>query len=460
MTFSEKVTLQGICIETLSHTTAHGVSSILRSKSRFQRNCWIIFVFFVIASTVWQCSELIVSFLQYPSQEKVTLVNSARVKFPAVTFCNLNRLRKSLINSKYSFLKKELPFLDDSVHGHSNETNSQEALSHDYNRLGYALSRLSPEQQKEVGHQLEDMLISCNFHGKECDKSFFSSFLNHKFGNCYTFNSLVQMSNRGQLRRRDVLNATKAGFSYGLTMELFIEQEEYFQQLSHAAGLRLVIHDQKDMPFPEDDGVNVPPGQEADVAIVKLHVHRLKAPYGSNCSNGEEIHNYYRDKYKVGYTQEACKKTCGQMYIINNCGCGLWEFPFPKGQNIPFCNISNGEINQCVQLYEDKFAHDELECNCAPQCEEEIFELTLSSSQWPSAVYMDEFAWKLRQSGGKLSKAADNIRDNVLKVVINYQQLNYELIEEAPAFQMLKPFLPFFAPRYSHKCRESPMKSI
>ncbi|MGH0118696.1 UNVERIFIED_CONTAM: hypothetical protein FKN15_027779 [Acipenser sinensis] len=119
------------------------------------------------------------------------------------------------------------------------------------------------------------------------------------------------MGSHRQLMRREVLNATKAGFSYGLVLELFIEQDEYLELLSHAAGLRFIIHDQKDMPFPEDDGVNIPPGQESDLAIVK-----------------------------------ACKKTCGQMHIINNCGCGMWEFPVPKGMNVPFCNITNKDISK------------------------------------------------------------------------------------------------------------------
>ncbi|XP_066572388.1 acid-sensing ion channel 1-like [Amia ocellicauda] len=352
MVRSKTVSLRTICQETLTHTSAHGVSSILRSTSKPQKNCWIVFVVVVVICMLWQCSELISTFFHYPSQEKVTLVNSARLKFPAVTFCNLNRVRKSFMQSKLRFLKEELQFLNDDYDG-ANLTQSQEAYIQDSNRLGFALSRLNLEEQAEAGHQLGDMLISCHFHGEKCDKSFFNAFLNHKFGNCYTFNSLTKMEKRGRLMRRDVLNATKAGFSYGLTMELSIEQDEYIEHISQAAGIRLIIHDQKDMPFPEDDGVNISPGQESDLAIIKVHVHRLKDPYHSKCTDGDNIHNYYRDVFKVGYTRE------------------------------------------------------------------------------------DEFARKLRRSGGKLAKVADKIRDNLIKVVINYQQLNYELIEEIPSFQVI-----------------------
>ncbi|KAK1159378.1 hypothetical protein AOXY_G22049 [Acipenser oxyrinchus oxyrinchus] len=168
MSYCQKASLRRICRETLTHTTAHGISSILRSKSTFQKNCWIVFVIFVITCMLWQCSELIIAFFQYPSQERITLVNNSKLKFPAVTFCNLNRVRKSLLNSKYSFLKKELSFLDNDFG--SNLTRSLEN-DHEYSySLDYALSKLSIENQAEAGHQLEDMLLSCKFHGSSCDK--------------------------------------------------------------------------------------------------------------------------------------------------------------------------------------------------------------------------------------------------------------------------------------------------
>lgn len=56
----------------------------------------------------------------------------------------------------------------------------------------------------------------------------------------------------------------------GLTMELHIEQNEYMTNVSTAAGLRVVLHGQGKMPFPEDEGVNIPPGQESDIGVVKV----------------------------------------------------------------------------------------------------------------------------------------------------------------------------------------------
>ncbi|KAM9311649.1 epithelial sodium channel subunit alpha-like [Gastrophryne carolinensis] len=380
---------------------------------------------------MWQCSQLIATYLQYPTQEKVMLVNSARLPFPAITFCNLNRARMSQLNSsKYQFLKEHFVTVPEEKGEDGLHTNAKER------NFAFALSQLSTQDQITLGHQLQDMLISCVFHDEVCNESFFTPFLNHKLGNCYTFNVPRQLSSR--IKKTDVLNATKAGFSYGLTMELFIEQNEYIRGLSTAAGLRVVLHGQGKMPFPEDEGVNVPPGQESDIGIVKVHVKRLQAPYSSQCSSGENIKDYYTDVYGTDYSREACKKSCAQSKMIKNCGCRMWEFPAPPVGDVPLCNISDPFVNNCVELYEYKLSHDQLKCHCPLQCEEEIFELTMSSSQWPSSTYLDYFS-KLVQRRQDFQDV-QTLRDNVVKVVVYYQQLNYELIEEVPSMQLVDLF--------------------
>ncbi|XP_072006744.1 epithelial sodium channel subunit beta-like [Engystomops pustulosus] len=379
---------------------------------------------------LWQCSQLTATYLQYPTQEKVTLVNSARLPFPAITFCNLNRARMSQLNgSRYKALYDQLSLMSDHEWENHLLSNTKER------NFAFALSQLSTQEQMALGHRLEDMLISCVFHDMSCNESFFTPFLNHKLGNCYTFNG---PRNQSAKREPEVLNATKAGFSYGLTMELFIEQEEYVSSLSTAAGLRVVLHGQGKMPFPEDEGVNVPPGQESDIGVVKVHVKRLQEPYSSSCSSGQDIRNYYADVYGTDYSREACKKSCAQAKMIRNCGCRMWEFPAPPGLDVPLCNISEPSVNNCVEMYEYKLSHDQLKCHCPLQCDEEIFELTLSSSQWPSNTYLNSFSKRLESRRGY--QDMQTIRDNVVKVVVYYQQLNYELIEEVPSMQLVDLF--------------------
>lgn len=53
-------------------------------------------------------------------------------------------------------------------------------------------------------------------------------------------------------------------------MELYIEQNEYINALAPDAGVRMIIHDRGTYPFPEDNGVSVPPGSLTSVGIKKV----------------------------------------------------------------------------------------------------------------------------------------------------------------------------------------------
>ena len=55
-------------------------------------------------------------------------------------------------------------------------------------------------------------------------------------------------------------------------MKLFVEQYEYVKSLSDAAGVRLVVHNQTSMPFPEDDGINISPGTKTFVGLRRVSV--------------------------------------------------------------------------------------------------------------------------------------------------------------------------------------------
>lgn len=59
----------------------------------------------------------------------------------------------------------------------------------------------------------------------------------------------------------------------GLSMELYIEQDEYVPELADTAGVRLVVHPQTSMPFPEDDGVTIAPGTSTSVSLTLVKIH-------------------------------------------------------------------------------------------------------------------------------------------------------------------------------------------
>ena len=66
-----------------------------------------------------------------------------------------------------------------------------------------------------AGHQIEQMLYSCQFAGENCTAYNFTQ-RSSSHGNCYTFNSGIDMP---------ALNSVKRGFRYGL--EIVLNAEEY-----------------------------------------------------------------------------------------------------------------------------------------------------------------------------------------------------------------------------------------
>ena len=79
-------------------TTAHGVSYLIDSKSVIVRIFWILVVSTALGTTCYFGSSVVLHFIAWPYTTKVDLISQPRIEFPAVTICNLNRLRRSKLS--------------------------------------------------------------------------------------------------------------------------------------------------------------------------------------------------------------------------------------------------------------------------------------------------------------------------------------------------------------------------
>ena len=55
-------------------------------------------------------------------------------------------------------------------------------------------------------------------------------------------------------------------------MIMNIEQDQYLGDMTDAAGIRLVVHPQTRMPFPEDEGISIGPGRLTSVGLKMVSV--------------------------------------------------------------------------------------------------------------------------------------------------------------------------------------------
>jgi hypothetical protein len=56
----------------------------------------------------------------------------------------------------------------------------------------------------------------------------------------------------------------------GLSLSLFIEQDEYMDRIAPAAGARVVIHGFHFKPLPDEEGFSVAPGYTTAISLQKV----------------------------------------------------------------------------------------------------------------------------------------------------------------------------------------------
>lgn len=72
------------------------------------------------------------------------------------------------------------------------------------------------------------------------------------------------------VRRR---RSSKSFLLSGLKLNLNIESNEYVPEISQAAGARIVIHPQGEMPFPDEEGVNLVPGFSTAIGVRRVEIY-------------------------------------------------------------------------------------------------------------------------------------------------------------------------------------------
>ena len=90
---------------------------------------------------------------------------------------------------------------------------------------------------------------------------------------------------------------------------------DYYNRLSHLAGLRVLIHSNGDMPFPHMGGKTITNGYDVSYGVTKTRINRLGSPHGECFKN---VGNYYGNKK---YSLQLCQSIFRQKSIWDNCRC-------------------------------------------------------------------------------------------------------------------------------------------
>ncbi|GFN77780.1 amiloride-sensitive sodium channel subunit gamma [Plakobranchus ocellatus] len=231
-----------------------------------------------------------------------------------------------------------------------------------------------------MGHQISNMLLQCSFAGGTCRARNFTRLQTTDYGNCYTIQYPKFISR-------------KSGPKDGLVLKLFLESDEYVRGIASSRGIQVIVHDQGTLPFPDEEGIAVKSGSETRIGLRRLQISRLGKPFGE-CTPIEE----FKKQYGVKYTRTACQNFCRQERTTRTCGCYDIEAQetnmiLKLSRNWTACKTA--EEIQCALRLALQLEADQSVCGCHSPCKHEF-----------------------------------------LKLVVYYEDLNYEELEESAAYQI------------------------
>ncbi|KAF6024252.1 SCNN1D [Bugula neritina] len=454
---SEKKTLapklKGVVQSFSESTSAHGPPKIVGHKYLIGKIFWLLLFITGLCTFTYFSAKLI---SQYNRHEMTTdvQVEYGAIKFPAVTFCNINQFQpykycprpdawyekmaaywttaeaiSTTSRTKETITDTNtLPPTSNMTHSNSTlSTNStdntlvrkrryavtpseEEITAFEELEKIYSLPTFSPDHP---GYQLDTELMAqqrvlrsytlvqlltqeelvCRGHSLE-DMLVDCTFHGEK---CKTtdFYQFYDRRFGNCFTYNSGLNGSyeetkQAGQSIGLSLTLFIDQANYDPHSSYRAGATFLLHPQGEFPQIAEKGFKAAPGFQTSVAI----------SYG-------------------------CYMTCIQRQIVEKCGCLSMQYAPIPGEVI--CDYY--QYYHCVV----NFKTDIDSCSCPLPCQESQYHHSISFSEWPAINFEDFWRSAMRMIGvksiqqGAATWTRERIRSELVTVDFYFESLNYNV---------------------------------
>ncbi|XP_014378697.2 acid-sensing ion channel 1 [Alligator sinensis] len=391
-----------------SGCTLHGVGHIfVEGGFGVRQALWALAFLLSLSMFLYQVADRIIYYLEYHHVTLLDEQDSAEMTFPAITFCNINRVRTSQLS------QDDLLYIAPLV---EYET---------WMEPGFPVAQPNPETFDEAlnlhafysrtSHQLEDMLLSCSYRGIECSSEDFSVVFT-RYGKCYTFNA-------GQDGKSPLITV-KGGTGNGLEIMLDIQQDEYLpiwgetDETSFEAGIKVQIHSQDEPPLIDQLGFGVAPGFQTFVSCQEQRLIYLPPPWG-DCKAITGDSEFF-DTYSI----TACRIDCETRYLVENCNCRMVHMP----GDAPYCTPE--QYKECADPALDFLVEKDNDyCICEMPCNVTRYGKELSMVKIPSKASAKYLA-------KKYNKSEQYIGENILVLDIFFEALNYETIEQKKAYEV------------------------
>lgn len=377
----------------IENSSLHGLVYIFDTRYSFRRFIWFVITVAAFCYSMQKVYQSTMNFFDYPFNTAKMRRFVDEMEFPAVSFCNLNDMRLSVV-----------------------EGTAVDAAIQDHSRAANVTSKEYRNVTRSAVHRIDEMLVECIFNGKECSHENFTEFDWMQGDHCYTFNSG---------KKGPILKVSGTGVHRSLMLTINIQHYDYYRD-GVISGIHLILHGHDETPV-RIRGPMIPPGFSTYIQVEKKKTLNLKSPYKTHCGALEL-------KYFDGYSMNLCWLEQLTDFVEHKCGCKDFFMP---GQ-IPICNMSMAV--SCMWPYWEMFNKEKL-YSCPLPCEiDTYYGKSMSRSRFPSDSYVHELKDKVTDLSHMQHHMKDVkdvktfMRDNFLRLIIFYEDLSYEVQEQQPSY--------------------------
>ena len=380
----------------IDKTTIAGLNHVfMKDSSKIRRLIWALFFIGCVLGCLVLIGLSINRFIGKPTASTITVVSNHEtgLPFPAVTICNLN-LKKNdsdfLLNTTYQVMNF-LYNADESFQFTSSNTMSLRNTC--TAPLSNSIQNVTIWDIVSPDRAVNEFIHYCGFlHGADSDvvmcKDLFEPVLTSA-GICFTFNGTNKLAN-------------STGIRYGLKLVLNIQQEER-PSFNGKSGVKLVIHDGRDISRPNLYGISVPPGHAIDVGVRKMATQDETSQ--TKCIKGMNLPFFPSDKFE--YSQFACRSNAVAENIARRSKCNCVIQPDrPPGL---YTSTPNCTFGKACCLLQEHYKFNPEDIDCPLPCHFEYYEHTASYSSFPNGQYLQGLMEASNMS-------AENIKDNFLSI--------------------------------------------
>lgn len=301
----------------LENTTIAGLVYVFKSKSNIRRLVWGVLFLGAIVLNIITIGLSVKAFADRPTATTSTLnQNNKGLSFPAVTVCNVNKYNETMID--YERLAYHLFDPEQNFYLNENENISQQFCSANINNNGTIWEFLSAPEMKK------NFIVYCGFSQGpnteliRCEDEIQPVLTSA--GVCYTFNDITN----GKHNRI----VTQTGIEYGLKLILSVDPAN----VAETSGVKVIVHQRRDIARPNLYGIGIPPGRSALIGIRKqIEIDQTRE---SMCTKGFPL-KFLPNRV---YSQFACRENAIVEHVVQSDACSCVIYPNP---NFRSCSLND-----------------------------------------------------------------------------------------------------------------------